>query len=85
MACCCDSCYNIIYNSLATSLLTEAASVKRLGCESYRLSFTLEEPREAAELARHFAEVYVQGSSAGEAGRKTTGRTTKGHYRRGVE
>lgn len=85
VACCCDSCYNIIYNSLATSLLTEAASVKRLGCESYRLSFTLEEPREAAELARHFAKVYVQGSSAGEAGRKTTGRTTKGHYRRGVE
>ncbi len=85
VACCCDSCYNIIYNSLATSLLTEAASVQRLGCESYRLSFTLEEPREAADLARRFAEVYVQGQDAGKGGLPTAGKTTKGHYRRGVE
>ena len=43
VACCCNSCYNIIYNSVPTNLLADGESVKRTGCRSFRLSFTTED------------------------------------------
>jgi putative protease len=81
VACCCNSCYNVIYNSLPTGLLSEAASLQKAGCRSFRLSFTTESAKETAGIARRFADAFTGGEKpSGEiAG------STRGHYRRGVE
>ena len=81
MVCCCDSCYNIIYNSLPISLLTEADTVKKMGCASYRLCFTVENKEEVRVIARRFIDTYIYGKRPDENGQEYT----KGHYRRGVE
>lgn len=53
-----EDCYNIIYNSVPLSLLKEKEGVERLGADSLRLSFTLEEPEEAADILEEFLRVY---------------------------
>ena len=55
--CVCGSCYNVIYNSLPTSLIGEWGTIRNMGFRSYRLNFTVESGREAAETARKFAAV----------------------------
>lgn len=83
VACCCNSCYNIIYNSVPTSLLADGESVKRTGCRSFRLSFTTEDGRETSLAAEQFAAVLLSGAETQESGQRVRG--TRGHYRRGVE
>ena len=81
VACCCDSCYNVIYNSLPTSLLTEAEAVQKAGCASYRLCFTVEDEKETRSAALRFVDAYVYGKKADEE----ISEYTRGHYKRGVE
>lgn len=81
VACCCDSCYNVIYNSLPTSLLTEAEAVQKAGCASYRLCFTVEDEEETRSAALRFVDAYVYGKKADEE----ISEYTRGHYKRGVE
>lgn len=77
--CYCDSCYNVIYNSLPYGLLKEAREVEALSPAAIRLSFTLEGKKETRQLLEDFIEVYEY---HGEAKEHTF---TKGHWKRGVE
>ncbi len=77
--CCCDSCYNVIYNSLPYGLTDEAAQVKRLGPAVLRLSFTVEDRAETAKILGDFAGQYLNN-------KKIRGNNlTRGHFKRGVE
>lgn len=78
--CCCDLCYNVIYNSLPYGLYREAEQAKSLGCAAYRLNFTVEDSQTAAMTADAFAARYLRGSD-----REFPIELTKGHYKRGVE
>ena len=79
--CVCSCCCNIIYNSLPTSLESEWEEIRSLGFRSYRLNFTVESGREAAETAERFLAVLGGEKPAEPLG---NGREyTKGHFRRG--
>ena len=78
--CCCDLCYNVIYNSLPYGLYREAEQAKSLGCAAYRLNFPVEDSQTAAMTADAFAARYLRGSD-----REFPIELTKGHYKRGVE
>ena len=81
--CDCGSCCNIIYNSLPLDLAGEWEEIRGLGFRSYRLNFTVENKREAAETAGKFlAAVKGRGRKTLPADGKEY---TKGHFRRGVE
>ena len=83
VACRCNSCYNIIYNSLPSCLLDEARAVKRTGCRLFRMNFTVENGRETEQAARQFAAVWISGEKPPAEEKRVRG--TRGHYRRGVE
>jgi putative protease len=72
-------CYNIIYNSLPYGLLKEKDRVLSLGISSIRLSFTIEEPKEALRILREFLGVYRDGKQPADEN------YTKGHFKRGAE
>ncbi|MCQ2501497.1 MAG: DUF3656 domain-containing protein, partial [Lachnospiraceae bacterium] len=80
--CICDSCYNIIYNSLPTSLLKDAGRIRGLGTESLRVHLTTEKAKDAAAVVRAFVKTFVCGEDSG--GEKLPD-TTRGHFKRGVE
>jgi putative protease len=83
--CHCDACYNVIYNSLPTSLLHEKEACDRLELPSVRLQFTTETPEEVRLIADAFAMSWkLRDNRAAEALSERT-ETTKGHFRRGVE
>ncbi len=81
--CHCTSCYNIIYNSLPTSLLREhmtdsrnsVSPLDRLHFRSFRLQFT----DESGPLAAEIAAAFLERRDVPEP------ETTRGHFRRGVE
>lgn len=77
---CCRFCYNIIYNTSPLSLLGQERQVERLGPAGLRLQFTLEEPREAGQIARAFADSFLHGRVV-----SLPGSFTRGHFKRGVE
>lgn len=78
--CCCNTCYNVIYNSVPLSLLGEMERVSALGPRSCRLAFTVEDERRTAQVLRA-AEAVLPGGK----GAALSGEVTKGHFKRGVE
>ncbi len=73
--CCCDLCYNIIYNSLPYGLPGYQDTLRGMGLYRYFLSFTLE----SGAQTRKVAEAFLRGQGP-------EGFTfTKGHMKRGVE
>ena len=85
----CAHCYNIIYNCLPTSYLEDLWMLWEDGIRAFRIEFTTESGREAAQVLQTF-----QGVVASEIGRTKTERkkgkvqgmeTTKGRFRLGVE
>ncbi|MGI6094267.1 MAG: DUF3656 domain-containing U32 family peptidase [Lachnospiraceae bacterium] len=79
--CCCDACYNVIYNSLPTGLLKEAGEIKKLKIPMLRFSFTLEGKKETEDILKLFLGVYAKGEKVPAQGPVFT----KGHLKRGVE
>lgn len=77
--CCCDFCYNILYNSVPLGLVREASELQGAGYRGLRLSFTTEQKNETERIMALFAEA-LQGHTPDE-----TLRFTRGHYQRGVE
>lgn len=75
----CSFCYNVVYNSLPYGLLEYKQVLQKMGLRRFFLSFTLESPSEAQEVAGAFIQAYGQGW-AGEGFS-----FTKGHANRGVE
>ncbi|MDO4489799.1 MAG: DUF3656 domain-containing protein [Lachnospiraceae bacterium] len=80
--CVCDSCYNVIYNSLPTSLLKDADRVRALGAASLRVHLTTERGKEAASVVKACVNVFVKGR---EEGGENLPESTRGHFKRGVE
>lgn len=80
--CICDSCYNIIYNSLPTSLLKDAETIRKAGLAGIRIHFTIENGKETAAVAGAFARVFVYGEPTGN---EKLPDFTRGHFKRGVE
>ncbi len=78
--CVCPYCYNIIYNSVPLSLLTEFDTLKKLGFSDIRLQFTTETAAETAGIIR----LAVHNLQAGRTD-DIDGDHTKGHFLRGVE
>ena len=70
----CDSCYNILYNSVPVSLHTRLAALKQLNGTGYRFDFTTESP----DLIRE-----VLGLFTGEC-ETCSYRYTKGHWDKGI-
>ena len=70
----CDSCYNILYNSVPVSLHTRLAALKQLNGIGYRFDFTTESP----DLIRE-----VLGLFTGEC-ETCSYRYTKGHWDKGI-
>ena len=70
----CDSCYNILYNSVPVSLHTRLAALKQLNGTGYRFDFTTESP----DLVRE-----VLGLFTGES-ETCSYRYTKGHWDKGI-
>lgn len=75
----CGSCYNVIYNSLPFGLEGEMDLVKHLSPQSLRISFTIEEPKEAGRILEEFTRI-CQGRPG-----ISSAELTKGHFKRGVE
>ena len=77
--CECVFCYNILYNSLPLSLLTEMEALKRMQFEAVRIDFTTEDGQTAKNVLNAAA-----GALCGKPVQSDT-QTTKGHFLRGVE
>lgn len=78
--CYCNSCYNVIYNSVPLVLLKEADQVINLGMHSLRLSFTTEDFQTTENTARTYISRYLGGLPV-----NYDGEYTKGHFKRGIE
>lgn len=76
--CCCDFCYNMLYNSIPLELFKEKENLEKDGFAAFRLNFTTEDRAETTEILRLYRGV------SGKAG-NGSGRFTRGHYQRGVE
>ena len=79
----CGDCFNVIYNSLPTSLLREYDAVRHLHCGSVRMDFTDETSEQVVRIIEEAGIVF---------GRVSAGNTvfpdlsaTRGHFRRGIE
>lgn len=77
--CCCDFCYNVLYNSIPLSLIREYTEISEGDYTGYRLTFTVESKKETAHILQLF-------SQAARGILPTDSMTfTRGHYQRGVE
>lgn len=76
--CCCDFCYNMLYNSIPLGLFKEKDELENAGFAAFRLNFTTEDRAETTEILRLYRGAYDQTGNA-------PGRFTRGHYQRGVE
>ena len=74
-----QKCYNIIYNSLPLSLIRDQRAVEKLGFQSLRLSFTIENREETGRILRAFIDAYTYGKTPQDLP------GTRGHFRRGAE
>ena len=76
----CDSCYNIIYDGQAVSLLEDMGTIKKMGHKWLRLDFTMESLEETEQILKTFRNSFCEGTKAA-----ALSNTTKGHFYRGIE
>ena len=76
----CSSCTNVVYNSLATSLLPYVTQIGKMGFAGYRLDFTIESRKEVKEVLSIFSKNINEGTSD-----DVSCDVTRGHFHRGVE
>lgn len=77
--CCCEFCYNVLYNSIPLGLVREYAEISAGEYTGYRLTFTVESKKETAYILHLFNQA-AQGIIPSDSMT-----FTKGHYQRGVE
>lgn len=78
----CSACYNVIYNSKPLYLFSAAEELKSFGITRFRLSFTIESPKEMEEILSSCRKTF-----SGEEIKPSVNMEdyTYGHYKRGVE
>ncbi|MGI6011015.1 MAG: DUF3656 domain-containing U32 family peptidase [Ruminococcus sp.] len=77
--CCCDYCYNIIYNSVPLSLIREIPLLRELTVRGFRFCFTAEDGETAALRVKEFLRAFENNGVP-----EVLYENTKGHFRRGV-
>lgn len=77
----CSVCYNTIYNSLPTMLFPYERELERAGIRRFRLSFTVESPKEIIRVLEQYS-CWKDGKGP-QKDRNVP--YTNGHYKRGVE
>ncbi|MDD3277455.1 MAG: U32 family peptidase [Lachnospiraceae bacterium] len=77
--CCCNTCYNVIYNSVPLSLLRDRDEIGKLKCAALRLAFTTENYGETS--------LVLKATAAGwqEERAELKWPVTRGHFKRSVE
>ena len=78
--CVCVFCYNILYNPVRLSLLSEVNALTGAGIDSVRLVFTTESGEETEDLVKKAVMAFKGGIPVG-----IEGELTKGQFNRGVE
>ena len=76
----CAFCYNILYNSVPLSLLTEMKKIRSMHFQALRLMFAEEDGEKTGEMIRAFADALH-----GREPQSVPASYTKGHFRSGVE
>ena len=79
--CCCNHCYNIIYNCVPVSLIGIADKVKKIPCGTYRINFTLENCDSVSRILEKCIKVFYYGNRNLDDIKDYT----RGHFNRGVE
>lgn len=79
--CECAFCYNIVYNSIPTGLLSEEGKIRQSGAAAVRMNFTAEGKDETERMLDLFLDVYKNNKYVPAK----VPSFTKGHYKRGVE
>ncbi len=78
--CCCNFCYNIIYNSVPISLLGVQKKVENLPAGNYRINLTLEDYNESVDIIEKCIRLFINHQQVEESFE-----LTRGHFNRGVE
>lgn len=81
----CTDCYNVIYNSLPTSLLHEKEAIGQIGITTLRLLFTTENEAQTAQVLSCFYRTMLCGQVPGQDPAFPFTETTRGHFKRGVD
>ncbi len=79
--CCCEGCYNVIYNSAPLYLLDSTKEISGLNPGGLRLHFTLEGEKEITRILSEAVSVYKNGNPPDLFPKEFT----RGHLKRGVE
>lgn len=77
----CDTCYTVIYNCQAFSLLDAAEDISRINPDRVRLCFTVEKEKEVYSIM----DTYIQSFMKGVKKKMSPNQYTRGHWKRGVE
>lgn len=77
----CEFCYNVIYNSVQTSLLGCRDKVLKLSPSAVRLDFTIEDGKNTREVIDLYYKAFILNDFAESPAEKFT----KGHFLRGIE
>ena len=80
----CTFCYNIVYNTLPLSLLTEMGKIRKMGFAGWRLMFARENAEETGRTIRAFAQERSENAPARQQ-KQEMSKYTKGHFRSAVE
>jgi len=76
----CNDCYNTIYNSLPTNLISEYHNLRNMGFQTFKFAFTTESKEEIKKVLMDFRQGMMDNKMT-----QSKGNYTKGHYNRGVE
>ncbi len=77
----CEFCYNVIYNSVQTSLLGSRDKIRRLLPVAVRLDFTTEDYKNVKDVINLYYKAFILGDDI----ESPAGEFTKGHFLRGIE
>ena len=78
----CIHCYNILYNSVPTSLHAFSDQLRKWKKTGFRMIFTTEKPEEARRITTFYREILAGRS---EKDKTFLGDYTSGYFKRGVE
>lgn len=78
----CTHCYNILYNSVPTSLHAFSDQLRKWKKTGFRMIFTTEKPEEARRITAFYREILAGRS---EKDKTFLGDYTSGYFKRGVE
>ncbi len=78
--CCCNFCYNIIYNCVPVSLLGVHDKVLNINTRHYRINLTIEDAVTAAQVLEQYIKVFYNHEDYDEISD-----FTRGHFNRGVD